>query len=76
MLTEYEDLRPTDCAAEQFARIKAAYVTVRLLQRYDRIENAETPPDGPMRFHHTIENRSGSGVQVRLHEADADPSAP
>ncbi|SPQ24010.1 fbf34475-3db6-48c3-9aad-f820b4ecf11d [Thermothielavioides terrestris] len=64
------------CLGQQFARIKAAYVTVRLLQRYDRIENAETPPDGPMRFHHTIENRSGSGVQVRLHEADADPSAP
>ena len=40
-----------------------------MLQRFDRIENAEVPADAPMMFHHTIENRSGSGVQVRLHEA-------
>ncbi|KAK0741959.1 cytochrome P450 [Apiosordaria backusii] len=57
------------CLGQQFARIKTAYVIVRLLQRYDKIENAEKPADAPMRFHHTIENRSGSGVQVRLHEA-------
>lgn len=43
------------------------YVIIRLLQTFDAIENVEAP--GPMRFHHTIENRSGSGVQVRLHAA-------
>lgn len=58
-----------DQVAEEFARIMAAYVIVRLLQRYDHIDNAEIPPDAPMKFHLTIENRSGSGVQVRLHEA-------
>ncbi|KAK4227050.1 putative cytochrome P450 [Podospora fimiseda] len=56
------------CLGQQFARTKAAYVVVRLLQKYDRIENAEDPADAPLKFHHTIENRSGSGVQVRLHE--------
>lgn len=40
------------------------------MQRYDCVENAESPPDAPIRFHHTIENRSGSGVQVKLHRAD------
>jgi hypothetical protein len=44
-------------------------VTIRLLQRYDWVVNAERPYNAPMRFHHTIENRSGSGVQVWLHEA-------
>lgn len=43
----------------------AAYVVVRMLQRYIKMESAE-PADAPVRFHHTIENRSGSGVQVRL----------
>lgn len=55
---------------EQLARIESAYVIVRMLQRYDEIQNAETPPDAPMKFHHTIENRSGTGVRVRLHEAE------
>ncbi|KAK4163350.1 putative cytochrome P450 [Cladorrhinum sp. PSN259] len=58
------------CLGQQFARTKASYVVVRLLQKYDRIENAEEPDDAPLRFHHTIENRSGSGVQVRLREAE------
>lgn len=55
---------------EQFARIIAAYVLVRMLQRFDCIENAEVPPDAPLKFHHTIENRSGSGVWVRMHQTD------
>jgi hypothetical protein len=59
----------TDQPIEQFARTKAAYVTVRLLQKYDKIECTQVPPDAPLRFHHTIESRSGSGVQVTLHEA-------
>lgn len=55
--------------AEQFARTEAAYLVVRMLQRYDRLENVETPLNAPMQFHHTIENRSGTGVQIRLHAA-------
>ena len=42
-------------------------MAVRMLQRFDRIENMEK--SGPIRLCHAIENRSGSGVQVRLHEA-------
>jgi len=26
-------------------------------------------PDEPLNFHHTIENRSGTGVQVAFHES-------
>ncbi|KAK4238755.1 oxidoreductase-like protein [Achaetomium macrosporum] len=52
------------CLGQQFARIKSAYVIIRMMQRYDQVANAETPPDARMRFHHTIENRSGSGVQT------------
>ena len=53
---------------EQFGRTEVMYTTVRILQLFDRIENMEAP--GPIRLHHTIENRSGSGVQVRFHAAE------
>lgn len=56
-----------DLITEQFSLMETSYVVVRFLQRFDRIENMEEP--GPIRLHHAIENRSGSGVQVRLHEA-------
>lgn len=47
--------------------METSFVVIRMLQRFDRIENMEEP--GPIRLCHAIENRSGSGVQVRLHEA-------
>jgi hypothetical protein len=52
---------------EQFALAEASYTVVRLLQRFDGIENMEPP--GPIKFHHALTNSSGTGVQVRLHEA-------
>ena len=52
---------------EQFALTETAYVIVRFLQRFDKIENMEDP--GPPFFHYIFSNRSGTGVQVRLHEA-------
>ena len=52
---------------EQFSHTETSYVIVRFCQRFDRIENMEAP--GPIRLCHAIENRSVSGVQVRLHEA-------
>ncbi|KAK5229168.1 hypothetical protein LTR96_004420 [Exophiala xenobiotica] len=55
------------CLGQQFARTEAMYVIARMLQIFDKIENMEGP--GPIKMHHTIENRSGSGVQVRLHLA-------
>ena len=52
---------------EQFGLTETSYVVARLLQRFDGLENMEGP--GRIRLHHAIENRSGSGVLVRLHEA-------
>ena len=46
--------------------METSVVVVRFLQRFDAIENMEAP--GPIKLHHAIENRSGTGVQVRLHE--------
>jgi cytochrome P450 len=61
-------IKEADVKIEQLARIKASYVTIRMLQRYEFIENADEHPDAPPRFHHTIENRSGSGCKVSLYD--------
>ncbi|KAI5862998.1 putative N-alkane-inducible cytochrome P450 [Durotheca rogersii] len=55
------------CLGQQFGRQEVSYVIARFCQKYDRIENMEEG-DGEIRLHHAIENRSGTGVQVRLHE--------
>ncbi|MCJ1241206.1 hypothetical protein MMC14_009210 [Varicellaria rhodocarpa] len=60
---------PRKCIGQQFSVTEISYLMVRLLQRFDRLENVEPP--GPIRHHHTVSNRSGTGVQVRLHEAAA-----
>jgi hypothetical protein len=41
-----------------------------MMQTFDKLENLEPP--GPIKMHHTIENKSGTGVQVRLHAARMD----
>ncbi|KAH8699215.1 putative cytochrome P450 [Talaromyces proteolyticus] len=56
------------CLGQQFAFTEAGYVVIRFCQRFDKMENMEEG-DGRIRLHHAIENRSGTGVQVRLHEA-------
>ncbi len=68
------DLDPTSNDAndamshiEQFALTEASYVIVRLLQRFDQIENRE--PETFVRHNQTLINCSGNGVKVRLHEA-------
>ncbi|KAI1077640.1 putative N-alkane-inducible cytochrome P450 [Whalleya microplaca] len=61
------------CLGQQFGRQEVSYVVSRFCQKYDRIENMEEG-DGRIRLHHAIENRSGTGVQVRLHEAKASAS--
>ncbi|EXJ86289.1 hypothetical protein A1O1_06659 [Capronia coronata CBS 617.96] len=55
------------CLGQQFARTEAMYTIARMLQVFDKVESLETP--GPIKMHHNIENRSGTGVQVRLHLA-------
>ena len=42
---------------------------VRLLQRFDRCENMETPVGQRIRFQHALSIRSGTGAVVRLREA-------
>ncbi|KKY18361.1 putative cytochrome p450 family protein [Phaeomoniella chlamydospora] len=56
------------CLGQQFARTVAAYVVVRVCQRFDVFEavREEGEEETGLRFHHTIENRSGRGTWVRL----------
>ena len=42
---------------------------VRLLQRFDKCENMETPVGARIRFQHGLSIRSGTGAVVRLREA-------
>lgn len=46
---------------------------VRLLQRFDKCENMETPAEARIRFHHGLSIRSGTGAVVRLREARPTP---
>ncbi|KAI0103610.1 putative N-alkane-inducible cytochrome P450 [Daldinia grandis] len=62
------------CLGQQFGRQEVSYVVSRFCQKYDRIESMEEG-DGKIRLHHAIENRSGTGVQVRLHEAKASSAS-
>jgi hypothetical protein len=54
------------CPTEQFAFTEASYVTVRLLQHFDLLQNKD--PERDIKLHTAIENRSGTGVKVMLHE--------
>lgn len=47
--------------------MEAAYLIVRILQKFDACENMEGP--GEIKLHTAIENRSGTGVQVRFRQA-------
>ncbi|KUJ10601.1 cytochrome P450 [Mollisia scopiformis] len=56
---------PRICIGQQFALTEASYVTVRLLQRFDKMESMETDPI--VRHNLTLTNCSGNGVKVRAH---------
>lgn len=58
---------PRICLGQQFALTEASYVTVRLLQRFDAIENMDRDP--VPRQHLTLTSCSADGVKVRMHAA-------
>ncbi|PMD14093.1 cytochrome P450 52A12 [Hyaloscypha hepaticicola] len=58
---------PRICLGQQFAITEASYVTIRLLQRFDKMENLETDP--VVRHNLTLTNCPSNGVKVRAHAA-------
>ncbi len=58
---------PRICLGQQFAITEASYVTIRLLQRFDKMENLET--DSVVRHNLTLTNCPSNGVKVRVHAA-------
>ncbi|KAK2613284.1 hypothetical protein N8I77_000206 [Diaporthe amygdali] len=57
---------PRICLGQQFALTESSYVTVRLLQRFDAIENLDKDP---VTQNLTLTTCSGNGVKVRMHAA-------
>ncbi|MCJ1471965.1 hypothetical protein MMC13_000608 [Lambiella insularis] len=58
---------PRICLGQQFALTEASYVAVRLLQRFDAMQNCD--PEPVPRHSLSLTSCSGNGVKVRLHEA-------
>ena len=58
---------PRLCLGQQFALTSAAYTTVKLLQKFDNIENVDMEPMAKQNM--TLTSCSARGVKVRLHEA-------
>lgn len=56
------------CLGQQFALTEAGYITVRLLQRFDKIDGSAME-NLPMHWYLTLTGRPKYGVKLRLHEA-------
>ena len=58
---------PRICLGQQFALTSAGFATVKMLQRFDKMENLDPQPTP--KHNVTLTSRSENGVRVRLHEA-------
>ncbi|KAI9680716.1 MAG: hypothetical protein M1817_004156 [Caeruleum heppii] len=58
---------PRICIGQQFALTETSYVTVRLMQRFDALENHD--PDPVPKHHLTLISCSATGVKIRMKEA-------
>lgn len=58
---------PRICLGQQFALTEASYVTVRLLQRFEEVQNRE--PDKEFKHNLTLTTCSANGVKVCLRTA-------
>lgn len=58
---------PRLCLGQQFALTSAAYTTVKLLQKFDDIENMDMEPTAKQNM--TLTSCSARGVRVKLHKA-------
>ncbi|KKY31212.1 putative cytochrome p450 52a12 [Diaporthe ampelina] len=62
-----DEFRPERWEGRRFALAESSYVTVRLLQRFDAIENLDREP--VPKQHLTLTSCSANGVKVRMHAA-------
>lgn len=59
---------PRICIGQQFALTEASFVVVRMLQKFDRLENRD--PTGPKHHLTLTDCPGGEGVKVMLHAAE------
>lgn len=57
------------CIGQQYAVTLAGFTAVRLLQRFDAIEDLDSTE---VKYSVGFITKSGAGVQIRLHEADSE----
>ncbi|KAJ9311861.1 hypothetical protein DTO271D3_7855 [Paecilomyces variotii] len=63
---------PRICLGQQYALTEASYVIIKLLQRFQTLENADPGPDRGSRpiMNHTLTQAHDKGVHVRLYAAN------
>lgn len=58
---------PRTCIGQQFALMRSSYVLVRLLQRFDKVEDVH--PESEIRYGVSLTSCPANPVTVRLHQA-------
>lgn len=61
---------PRTCIGQQFALVRASYVLVRLLQRFDKIEDVHS--DKEIRYGVSLTSCPADPVTVRFHQAEVE----